>query len=51
MDEIIIRKAKHEDCKAIRNLIQVVLIYNLLLHIIIISQKNFKLLHIFLGIS
>lgn len=31
MDEIIIRKAKREDCKAIRNLIQVILIYNLLI--------------------
>lgn len=48
MDEIIIRKAKREDCKAIRNLIQVVLIYNLfVIYITIISQKNFKLLHIF----
>lgn len=50
MDEIIIRKAKREDCKAIRNLIQVVLIYNLLLHIIIISQKILSY-YIFLGIS
>lgn len=30
MDNIIIRKAKREDCKAIRNLIQV----NLMLHVL-----------------